>query len=86
MSLEDKKDIVHQLLQGKTSRLVSHLHGVCGHTICTIMKAETLLRASIASCTLMSLKIFFVCLDTRIEKMEIMLNLWIEDRRIVKQL
>lgn len=75
MSLEEKRDIVNLLLQGKTDSFVGRLYDVNESTIRTIRKTETLIGASIASCAPMSFKKCFIPCDPRIEKMEMMLNL-----------
>lgn len=49
--------------------------------MCTIGKVETLIEASIASCTPVSLKRCFIPGDPRMEKIEVMLNLWTKDKQ-----
>lgn len=81
MSLKEKRDILDLLLKGKTSSFVGRLYGINKSTIRSIRKAETLIRASLASCTPSSLKRSFIPRDPRMEKMEMMLNFWIEDQQ-----
>lgn len=80
MSLEEKRDILDLLLQGKTNSFVGRLYGVNESTIRSIKKAETFIRASIDSCETKALKRCFIPHDPRMEKIEMMLNLWIEDK------
>lgn len=49
--------------------------------MCIIGKVEALIEASIASCTPVSLKICFIPGDPRMEKIEVMLNLWTKDKQ-----
>lgn len=49
--------------------------------MCTIRKVETLIGASIASCTPMSLKRCFIPGDPRMEKIEVMLDLWTKEKQ-----
>ena len=49
--------------------------------MCTIRKVETLTWASITSCTPMLLKRSFIPGDPRMEKIEVMLNLWTKDKQ-----
>lgn len=49
--------------------------------MCTIRKVETLTGASIASCTPMLLKRSFIPGDPRLEKIEVILNLWTKNKQ-----
>lgn len=65
MTLEEKRDIPDLLLQDKPNSSVGCLYGVSESTIPTIRKGETLIRASIVSCTPISLKRCFISHDLR---------------------
>ncbi|KAG8510685.1 Tigger transposable element-derived protein 1 [Galemys pyrenaicus] len=81
MSLKEKRDILDLLLQGKASSCVGRLYGINKSTIRSIRKAETLIRASFASCAPTSVKRSFIPRDPKTQKMEMMLNFWIEDQQ-----
>lgn len=49
--------------------------------MCTIRKVETLTGASIVSCTPMLLKRSFIPGDPRLEKIEVILNLWTKNKQ-----
>lgn len=80
ISLEDKRDILDLLLQGKTNSFVGRLYGVNESTIRSIRKDETLIRASLDSSATKSHKRCLFPRDPRMEKIEMMLNFWIEDK------